>query len=297
MAGTLETRGGEVMRFFLSYARKERDIADQIRLALIDGRRHTVFFDRDHIPAGESYTAVILQAIRDCERLIFLISPRSVAPRAYAITELRFARERWPHPRGFVLPVLVEPTDRAQIPSYLKAVSIYEPQGDIAAEVAYEVERWVPVDPWRMDIPRTFAAVGAGFQAHEAQFRAADPARRREVAAYFKNIGDCLDAVYESLSRGDVPHGRCAEMADYAKRLSDVVADDIGEDEADELSQLLQAAHEVERFYELNSSAEKAEQLPDIAKAAGQFQGLANAVRAGYRGRRGRTGRSGTAHP
>jgi hypothetical protein len=285
------------MKLFLSYARKERDIADQIRLALIDGHRHTVFFDRDHIPAGGSYSTVIIHAIRDSERLIFLISPRSVAPRAYAITELRFARERWPHPQGFVLPVMVEPTDRTQIPPYLKAVSIYEPQGDIAAEVAYEVERWSHIDPWRMDIPRTFTAVGAGFEAHQAQFRAADPARRREVAAYFQNIGDCLSAVYDSLNRGEVPHGRCAEMADYAKRLPDVVADDIGEDEADELSQLLQAAHEVERFYELNSSAEKAKQLPDLAKAAGQFQGLANAVRAGYRGRRSRTGGSGMTHP
>ena len=42
--------------------------------------------------------------------MVFFITPRSVAPGSYALTELDIAQRRWRAPGGRVLPVLVEPT-------------------------------------------------------------------------------------------------------------------------------------------------------------------------------------------
>jgi hypothetical protein len=39
------------------------------------------------------------------------------------------------HPEGQVLPVLIEPTEKSAIPPYLRAVTLLEPEGNLAAEV------------------------------------------------------------------------------------------------------------------------------------------------------------------
>jgi hypothetical protein len=123
------------MNIFLSYASEDRDSAEQIYLALT-ASGHQVFFDRVTLSPGGDYNARIRQAIRESELLIFLISPHSIARSSYALTELHFAREKWPHPMGAVLPVMLRPTDYGSIPNYLKAVTVFEPQGSAAAEVA-----------------------------------------------------------------------------------------------------------------------------------------------------------------
>ena len=43
----------------------------------------------------------------------------------YTMTELRFAEEKWRSPAGRVLPVMVQATDTAAIPAYLRAVQEY----------------------------------------------------------------------------------------------------------------------------------------------------------------------------
>lgn len=126
------------MRVFLSYASQDRTRAEEISLAL-EGRGHDVFFDRSDLEAGEDYHAVIHDRIRRADQFIFLISPRSVRPTAYTLTELRFARERWPHPKHNVLPVLIEPTPLEDVPAYLRGVTILEPEGNVAAEVVAHV--------------------------------------------------------------------------------------------------------------------------------------------------------------
>jgi len=77
---------------------------------------------------------------------IFLISPESVASGSFALTELAFARKKWKHPKGHVLPVMLARTQLKRIPRYLTAVTFLEPQGDVAAEVAASVENWSPLE-------------------------------------------------------------------------------------------------------------------------------------------------------
>jgi hypothetical protein len=125
---------------FISYASEHRPIAERIALSL-RGRGYKVFLDKDDLPAGASYDDKIHQAILSSGAFIFLISPESIADGRYTLTELKFARERWPNPSRSVLPVVVAKTDLARVPDYLKAVTILEPHGNVAAEVSAAVAK------------------------------------------------------------------------------------------------------------------------------------------------------------
>ena len=125
---------------FLSYASEQAEPARQIELSLkADG--HAVFVDRSSLPAGESFDARIRAAIEESDLFVFLISAASISPGRYTLTELRFAEDKWEHPAGHVLPVLVERVARDAIPAYLRAVTILSPRGNLTAEVAAEVAR------------------------------------------------------------------------------------------------------------------------------------------------------------
>lgn len=122
------------MRIFISYSSPDRPTAEEIQLALL-GEGHDVFFDKESLPAGGSYHARINDAIALADAFIFLISPDSVAPGSYALTELKFVRNKWRHPNGRVLPVRLLSTPWENIPAYLKSVTVLEPSGNVAAEV------------------------------------------------------------------------------------------------------------------------------------------------------------------
>jgi hypothetical protein len=126
------------MRIFLSYSSSDRPRAEEISLAL-EGEGHDVFFDREELSGGEDFHAVIRREVAAADLFVFLISPASVAGGAYTLTELRLAREKWPHPRDCVLPVLLEATELGSIPAYLRGVTIFEPEGNVAGEVAAHI--------------------------------------------------------------------------------------------------------------------------------------------------------------
>ncbi len=128
------------MKIFLSYASEDRDQAEQIYLALT-GAGHEVFFDRASLPAGEDYHLRISQAVEESSVMIFLISPDSVSKSSFARSELKFAQEKWKHPKNAVLPVMIRTTTYSDIPNYLKAVTVLEPVGNAAAEVTQWVEK------------------------------------------------------------------------------------------------------------------------------------------------------------
>jgi hypothetical protein len=140
------------MIIFLSYASEQRDAAEQVNLALI-GSGHKVFFDRETLPAGDDYHLRIRKAVEDSDAFVFLISPNSVTTGCYALTELKYARQRWPAPRRKVLPVMIEPTEYSQVPNYLKAVTVLEPEGNVPAEVTAELDQWSLGDDVRHSLP------------------------------------------------------------------------------------------------------------------------------------------------
>jgi tetratricopeptide (TPR) repeat protein len=130
---------------FISYSSPQAGAATGIELSL-KGEGHCVFRDRSSLPAGESFDARIRSAIDESDLFIFLISRESVAQGRYTLTELKFAEQKWGHPGGHVLPVLIEPTPMEAIPAFLRAVTILQPRGNLAAEVTAEVDRMT--QPW-----------------------------------------------------------------------------------------------------------------------------------------------------
>jgi TIR domain len=127
------------MKIFLSHVSQDRAAAEAIAFSLRD-RGHEVFLDRDDLPVGQGFDERLERAVKQSEIFIFLISPDSVTEGRYTLTELLFARQKWPSPNGHVLPVRVRETPRDLIPSYLKAVTILEPQGNLAAETGAKVD-------------------------------------------------------------------------------------------------------------------------------------------------------------
>jgi hypothetical protein len=138
------------LKIFLSHASQDRATAEPITFSL-RSRGYKVFLDRDDLPAGASYDQQIERAVIDSEILIFLISPDSVAEGRYTLTELLFARRKWPDPKGRVLPVMARKTSLDLVPPYLKAVTILEPVGNIAAETSAAVSKMRP-EPTRIGI-------------------------------------------------------------------------------------------------------------------------------------------------
>lgn len=140
------SRSSNAMRIFLSYSSNDRDVAHRIHLSLV-GQQHDVFFDREDLSPGLEYDNRIAQELQRAHLFIFLISPDSVSHGRYTLTELGMAQRKWSHPAGRVLPVLVRATPMDHVPSYLKAVTIMQPAGNIPSEVADHVRRMKPSRP------------------------------------------------------------------------------------------------------------------------------------------------------
>jgi hypothetical protein len=134
------------MKLFLTYASEYQTAADDISLALT-GAGHEVIFDKTLLKPGDDYNRRIRDAFSEVDGMIFLITPEAVQLGSYARTELKFARDNWPHPEQRVLPVMLRPTPLKAIPSYLKAVTILKPEGNVAAEVADALRAWAPSEP------------------------------------------------------------------------------------------------------------------------------------------------------
>lgn len=83
----------------------------------------------------------IEKAVGAADLVIFLLSPQSIARGKYTLTELGFVKQKWKNPSGHVLPVMVVKTPIETIPSYLRAVGILEPEGNVAAETASQADK------------------------------------------------------------------------------------------------------------------------------------------------------------
>ena len=128
------------MKIFLSYPSAVRDAAETTCYAL-QAEGHEVFFDREDLPPGESYDERIRDALEASDLFIFIITPESVEPGRYTLSEQKIASRKWPNPTGRVLPVMLEETPFEDIPAYLKAVTILTPEGNASAEILLEVEQ------------------------------------------------------------------------------------------------------------------------------------------------------------
>ena len=96
------------MKIFLSYSSQNRASVEPVDFALA-AQGHDVFFDRDDLPAGTEYDQRIIEAVEGADLFVFMLSPASIRPGSYTLTELGLAQKKWTNPSGRVLPVAAEP--------------------------------------------------------------------------------------------------------------------------------------------------------------------------------------------
>ena len=216
---------------FISYSSEQSEAATRIELSLREDG-HTVFRDRSSLSPGESFDARIRAAVEASDLFIFLISRESVLPGRYTLTELKFAEQKWGHPAGHVLPVLLEPVPKEAIPVFLRAVTMLNPQGNVTAEVAAEVARLSA--PWwrRMLDPRRLLAtvvvvaliLAAGAwtglsRYHERREQAAQAGALTKQAQLLGDAGNYA-AAWEVLERADATAPGSSEVSDAQERLA-----------------------------------------------------------------------------
>lgn len=216
------------MKLFVSYPCEERDLAERLRLAL-EGEGHDVFTDRAELRAGEAYHAALREAIDAADAAVFLLTPRAVARGSYTLTELDLAQRRWRRPGGHVLPVLVQPTPVADIPPYLKAVTLLQPRGDTVAETVAAVARLRPRRarwPVVAGVVVALALLVGGGVAWERQQRAAAAAAEaaRQLAAQVDAAARlCLSGSYAQA--WDALQSLAVQAGDGDRRTREVVED------------------------------------------------------------------------
>ena len=125
-------------RIFLCHASDDQDAAALLSASL-ENQGYEVFFDEDDLPAGGTYVDRISAALRKSHLFIFLVSPSSVAPKRYTLSELKLAQQKWKRSKGRVLPVMVEETPIDHIPPYLQALTLLIPEGNLVADVSRRV--------------------------------------------------------------------------------------------------------------------------------------------------------------
>jgi hypothetical protein len=215
---------------FLSYSSEQGEMATRIELSL-KGDGHTVFRDRSALPAGESYDARIRAAIEASDLFIFLISRESVSEGRYTLTELKFAEQKWGHPAGRVLPVVIEATPKDAIPAFLRAVTILRPRGNLVAEVAAEIARMTA--PWWRWLLRTqglallavvavvlsggvWLGVSSLIEGREQTRQVASVLKQGELQASSGNYA----SAWSNLEEASAVQPRSAEVADAQERLA-----------------------------------------------------------------------------
>jgi hypothetical protein len=195
------------VKVFLSHASEDSDIARAIEIALRD-EGHTVFLDRSALPSGETYNDRIREALAESDLFVFLISPNAVTRGRYTMNEVELAEARWPRPAEHVLPVLVQPTELASVPVYLRAVTLLEPSGNVPAAVAAAVARLGR--PWwrrlvtRWAVALALAAVAAigviTWWSYQHWLTVAEVADLLKVAELDRQSGDYV-AAWDSVAR------------------------------------------------------------------------------------------------
>jgi hypothetical protein len=103
--------------------------------------------------------------------------------------------------------------------------------------------------------------------------------RRGRIGDLFSQISDCLEGTAKEIRAGTYPHGRCAEMGQYAKELPDAIGDELGKGKATTIAATLAEAHEVERLFSNPMTPEGIAEISKLDEAAGILRAISNVVR------------------
>jgi len=132
------------MRIFLAHSNQDKSIAEPIALSL-RARGHAVFFDKDSLPPGKSFELQIERAINKSDLFIFLATDNSLKEGSFTLTELRYAKKKWPNPKHHILPVLPISGNGGGISKEILSLNfgphnVLRQSGNLPAEVSHAVQ-------------------------------------------------------------------------------------------------------------------------------------------------------------
>ena len=97
-------------------------------------------------------------------------------------------------------------------------------------------------------------------------------ADRKKVSDLFGYIGTLLHDTYVELDKGNYPYGHCRQIAIFGEKIKSDFKEQLGEEEAKHLGDLLIVAHDVESLQaQLGSGAVARERLHELEEASGEF--------------------------
>ena len=113
---SIKNANGLMTDVFLSYSEKDRALMDRLRQALMrEGL--TTWINRTDIQVGGDFAAAINQGIEEASRMVYLMSPDSLASK-YCRQELDYARQL----NKQIIPLKMRPLDLDQVPDDLRSL-------------------------------------------------------------------------------------------------------------------------------------------------------------------------------
>lgn len=123
-------------------------------------------------------------------------------------------------------------------------------------------------------------------------FNNANQEQKEELASYFENISNCLGQTAMELRAGNLPHGNCGKMLEYAKMFAKKVEGIIEPEMAGEFSRKLVGAYKIEQplddfedimaknlLSEIQNPIQTYNPFELMEQASGNFMILANYIR------------------
>lgn len=101
--------------------------------------------------------------------------------------------------------------------------------------------------------------------------------RDAALSEYFTQIADTLDRTVAEFRAGRIPHGACAEMAQYAQAMPTVLSSLDAPEAINYYAEMLYRAHHVERMQIAHTTAQL--NLQELETIAGTFRAAATLSR------------------
>jgi WD40 repeat protein len=159
-AGAAELKAG--LKVFVSYSRRDREIADAI-VAALEASGFEMIIDRRDLPYGEEWQHELSDFIRSCDTVIWLVSPDSVASQwcNWELGEVARTRKR-------LMPVRVRDIDPAKLPAAIGRIHL------LPAESVFTLERDLPTLIEALNTDRAWIKEASRLADRARQWRAKD---------------------------------------------------------------------------------------------------------------------------
>lgn len=202
-----------VVRIFISHASDDAEVAGRVAASLANDD-HDVFLSATSLSAGDAFDGPIRDAIAAADLMVVLLSEAFTRSGRYTLTELELAKQRWAAPSGHVMPVALDALEVMKLDPYLRSVTVLEPVGDVAAEIASAVEQLR--DPRTEELAAAIASGRSGSVAEQLDSLVSEKPLDPEanLLAAFVALGDQQVRLLDSATVRDIEDHLILALAD-----------------------------------------------------------------------------------